>query len=329
MPNILVTNVCNRSCPYCFAREAMDSSEREDRFISKENISRIMNWLKKSNYQIFSVIGGEPTLYPELTSVLQTALDEGFFAFVYTNGLMSEPVARYISLQDDNKVGALINVNNRESYSNTEYARLNRTLSLLGQKAALGYNIHALDFDIRPLAELAVQHNNKITIRLGLAQPIMGGKNVFVEVSQYHKIAERIVEQATACDQLGIRVGFDCGFVLCMFTKEQLGELMMCRAEIQFVCQPVLDIGPQMDTWACFPLSEWDKVRIEDFSSVAEVEAYFLSRQRMYKRSGIFKQCFDCRYGERGQCSGGCLAHVIPSFQQLPGKTEGTPIARL
>jgi hypothetical protein len=324
MSNILLTNVCNRSCPYCFAREAMDSKKAEDRFITRENLSRYLAWLKKSNYKTFSVIGGEPTLYPELTDVLQQALDEGFLPFVFTNGLMKESVARFIGSIPDNKIGTLININNRESYSKAEFTRLNQTLEILGSKAALGYNIHSLDFDLIPIAELAVRRKNKIMIRVGLAQPIMGGKNVYIEIEKYRAVADRLVEQAVACDQLGIAIGFDCGFILCMFTPEQLGHLLMCRAEVQFVCRPIIDIGPNMEAWACFPLSEWHKVRVEDFQSLAELEKYFTTKQSLYRRSGIFNQCFCCRYGLRGQCSGGCLAHVIPSFQKDFAFNTGT-----
>lgn len=317
MPNILISNVCNRSCPYCFAMSAMpDSTTSGERFMSDEDIANVIKFLKKSGTGTLSLIGGEPTLHPKFRDIVSSALDEGLKVFVFSNGIMSHETASHLANLPDDKIGLLINVNHPSTYAGGQFDRLETTLSLFGVKASLGYNIHSLDFDFTFIGEIALRHGTKKNIRLGLAQPIIGGKNQYIKTSDYPLIAGRLVEQAEFLDSSDISVGFDCGFVLCMFTREQMGRLAFCRTQLDFYCGPVVDIGTNLDVWACFPLTEWKKVRMEDFENASGLVSHFEKEELLYHKSGIYANCLGCKYMERGQCAGGCISHVIAGFSQ-------------
>ena len=64
MANILLTEKCVRSCPYCFAKEHMDGAE-SDRTITWDNLIYIADLLEISREPHVSLLAGEPTLHPD------------------------------------------------------------------------------------------------------------------------------------------------------------------------------------------------------------------------------------------------------------------------
>ena len=62
MANILLTEKCVRSCPYCFAKEYMKESEQS--MLSWEDLIYIIDLLQISDEKNVSFLGGEPTLHP-------------------------------------------------------------------------------------------------------------------------------------------------------------------------------------------------------------------------------------------------------------------------
>lgn len=316
MPNINITSICNRSCPYCFAMDSKKAGEYDNHiFMTIDNIQKAMSFLKKSEYHTFSIIGGEPTLHPQFKDIINLAMDEGFKVFIFTNGICRKSIATFLGAFPDDKIGILVNVNHPDSYSEGEYAKLNYSLSQFGVKASLGFNIYLLNYDFTFFIDLIEKHNSQKIIRIGLTHPILNRDNSYIHTENYPKIAEILVEQAEICDQHDIRIGMDCGFVLCMFSTEQLGKLTKFGAEISFECKPVIDIGAKLDCWSCFPLFSWKRVNIEDFENITDIIEYFNQQQLLYHRSGIYKQCFNCRYLMRGQCKGGCVSHVISGYK--------------
>jgi len=315
MPNFQIAQVCNQTCPYCFAEELRLAKDNGDKFMSMENVRKIFEFLHNSDNKSFSIIGGEPTLHPHFTEIVSSALDEGFNVFVFTNALMKRKIAEFLSEITTERLGLLININKLDTYSDKSLKQLNYSLSCLGEKASLGFNIYSSDFDFTFLVDTISKNMHKPIIRLGIAQPIFNGNNQFAPITDYVEIADKIVEQVKICDQSDIAVGFDCGFVLCMFTSEQLGFLNLCRAELSFSCHPVVDVGPNLEVWSCFALTNWKKLSLLDYSNSEEIEDAFRKEQLLYRRSGIFNKCFDCNYIKRGQCSGGCISHVISDYE--------------
>lgn len=315
MPNICITSVCNRACPYCFAMESAQTAGNHQH-MTLDDVRTVLAFLKKSDWKTFSILGGEPTTHPQFHDIVSLALDEGFRLFLFTNALMSSQTASFLGAIPTDKLGVLINVNTPDTYSPKQTEQVEFALAQFSSKASVGFNVFQTDFDLTFLLSLIDRHHLQKRIRIGLTQPIIGGHNAYIKLADYSKIAQRLVAQAEMCDQQNVRLGFDCGFPLCVFTDEQLGKLTRWQAELSFECKPVIDIGPNLDCWACYPLSSWKRVRIADFENVAALTQYFDQQQLLYHRSGIFKQCFDCRYIMREQCKGGCISHVISGYER-------------
>ncbi len=198
-----------------------------------------------------------------------------------------------------------------DHYTSRQLALLNNSLEVLGNTASLGFNIYKADFDLSFHEKSILTFDLKKTVRLGMASPIVNGSNVFAERKDFRRIGANIVHWAERLENNDILFGFDCGFVLCMFTEEQLGKLTRASLGFTSTCQPVIDIGANLDVWACFPLSKAITVRLEHYKSLEELRSMFESAFRPVKQFGIFDECIECKYMKRGQCRAGCLAYTI------------------
>ena len=69
--NLMVNNYCNLHCPYRFAQEEMHSKKVMN--ITIENYKIFLDFLKKNDMDSVRLIGGEPTLHPDLDKLIQEA----------------------------------------------------------------------------------------------------------------------------------------------------------------------------------------------------------------------------------------------------------------
>ena len=61
MANIMMTDVCNLRCPYCFANEFVNKDTNE---ISEENFRKAVDFIVgDGSHSSVGLIGGEPTVH--------------------------------------------------------------------------------------------------------------------------------------------------------------------------------------------------------------------------------------------------------------------------
>ena len=221
--NLIITNVCNRNCPYCFAK----SEETGNKFISLENVEYYINFLKKSNIRDLKILGGEPTLHPELPEIIRLGRKNGFSIGVFTNGLWPGPIQEYFRKNKDDKVVFLFNVNEPSKQKPMENSRQLQSLKIAGRQATLGFNIYHEDFNLLFVEELIISLSLKRKVRLGLASPIVKAKNAYLENSALKRVGKRLVQQLCELEKKDILGSLDCGFPLCMFDESDLGSLSL------------------------------------------------------------------------------------------------------
>ena len=89
MPNVLLTQKCVRSCPYCFARKHMTDASPDD-VISWEDLIYLADFLQLSGERRFSILGGEPTIHPDFNNMVLYLLEREFHVTVFTSGIMAD-----------------------------------------------------------------------------------------------------------------------------------------------------------------------------------------------------------------------------------------------
>ena len=89
MANVLLTETCVRSCPYCFAKQYMSEADVKDA-LSWDNIIYIADLLKASGERHISLLGGEPLIHPEIADVIVYLNKRELDVTVFTSGIMPD-----------------------------------------------------------------------------------------------------------------------------------------------------------------------------------------------------------------------------------------------
>lgn len=326
MANILLTETCVRSCPYCFAKQYMSDADVQDS-LSWDNLIYITDFLEEAGERHISLLGGEPLLHPEIASYIHYLNQRGFMVTVFTSGIMPENkfdnfVENLLSRSENLKVSFVCNVNDPQKSPKSETEKVKRFLSVFGERCSLSFNIYRLDFSMDFLAEYIINFGLGRHIRLGLAHPIPGAKNLYIQPKDFHIVKDTLMNSFEKFKELDIIPGFDCGFPMCMFNDEELGRIYKYTlGQLSFQCGPAIDIGTDLSCWSCFPLSDFNKKSLFDFNSYRDLQLFYESKMQEVRKTikGLYLECDTCMNHKYGLCSGGCLAHILNNYMKEGG----------
>lgn len=321
MANVLLTERCVRSCPYCFAKKYMED-QGEEGILKWEDLIYITDFLVSSGDRNISLLGGEPSLHPYFVDFILYLLERDMHVNVFTSGIFPDScfadAERMLSGVHPERLSFVCNVNDPAKSNFSELENVKRFLKVFGHLTNPGFNIYRTDFSLEFIFQYINQYGLKRHIRLGLAHPIPGQKNIYIHRENLRLMAERFMSFEPWFKRFRVTAGFDCGFPLCIFSDEELGKIFrISGGRMSFGCGPAVDIGPDMKIWSCFPLSDFHKKSIYDFDSMQEVVKYYTDLHMMVRSEtgGLFEECDDCNHREEGLCSGGCVAHMLSDFR--------------
>ena len=306
--NILLTTACNLDCSYCFAESLKGAAGQQEMTL------RELEWLLlQLNPDIDEVrlMGGEPTLHSRYPEVMRLANDSGFIVTVFTNG--TQAVLRQTAPNLPYQV--LLNLNDWTSYDEGQQTEILNNLAALGEKVSLGTTVTQPDFDLSTHRRLIREYSLKPVIRLGLAQPVIGGKNVYLPDRDLAAAHAAIAEWASKLAADGIRLNFDCGFMRCHFDDDQIEQLIRAGTILRFDCSPALDVGPGLKAWRCFAFSKGPALNLRKFTDFRAASAWFERRDRY-----LGPQRESCSRHQSGWCQGGWLARQAIRAEQLEKK---------
>jgi len=320
MANILLTSVCNRSCPYCFAQREMASASTDNR-MSWENLIYIADFLERSGERHVSLLGGEPTLHPEVVDFILYLVARNFVVTVFTNGILSparlQEFKTHFADAEVEQLSFVCNLNDPvlTPASPGETERINTFLSILGPWVTPGFNIYRTDFTLDFLFECINRYGLRRHLRLGITHPIPGKGNLFIRPLEMRQVCRRLYSYREKFDAFRVKPGLDCGFPICQFSDEELGWLRRLGLS-QFSCSAAIDITPDMNVYHCFPLSNYRRKSLFEFDSMAQIHEHFvrIKDQIKVEIAGIYPECDGCNYQEDGICGGGGLCQVLLRF---------------
>lgn len=319
MPNLLLTQKCVRKCPYCFAEQYM--AENAGGFLSWDDFIYALDFYEQNRVPVVSMLGGEPTVHPNAAEMMDYALQRGFDVRVFTSGVMSSRVRDKLAEvwtrhEKARSVHFIVNANEPGQTPDGERHSQLAFLALAGPRASLSFNIYRADFDLAFAFEYVARFDLKPVVRLGLAHPIAQAaeENQYVGPERYRDVADRLATFFPMFDVNKVAPSLDCGFPACMFTDAQLGQLLKLRTHFNWTCGPVVDIGPDLQVWPCFPLSHLRGKTLYDFDSLPQLVDHLASevRGRTRGNTGIYVECDDCALRARQMCSGGCVTYMLP-----------------
>lgn len=323
MPNVLLTLHCVRSCPYCFAEKQMSESSPDD-LMSWENLIYLADFFQAAGERGFRILGGEPSLHPCFNDMILYLLERNFDISVFTSGVMADRVldeaASLFNHLPFERLSFVCNLNDpvKTRTPLAELENIKRFLNIFGGRTVPGFTIYRTDFELEFLFHYINEFGMQRNIRLGLAHPIVGRKNLFIPLQDLDAVIDRLFSYIPMFERLRIKPGLDCGFPMCRFKDDQLAWLFrFTGGKYTFGCGPAVDIGPDLTVWPCFPLSSFQKRSIFEFNTLKEIYDFYSDIHEKIKveAGGIFLECDRCMFREERLCQGGCRSHSLIYFQ--------------
>ncbi len=294
--NILLTLDCNLDCTYCFARARKTASSRLE--MSLEELETLLKSMEPEKDEV-RLMGGEPTLHSRYSEVVRLVRSFGFTLTVFTNGTQAVLHQTSPDLPDT----VLLNLNDWWTYTEVAQTAIIENLEALGNRVSLGYTITQPDFDLSNHLRLIQMYDLKPVIRIGLAQPVLGGGNIYLPEESLPAAHQSVARWAARLAAEKIRLNFDCGFMRCYFSETDIENLIRSNAALRFVCRPSIDVGPELQTWRCFAFSAEAGIDWRIFQDAEQAQAWFTQRDRF-----IAPECAVCDNHYSGWCQGGCMA---------------------
>jgi uncharacterized radical SAM superfamily Fe-S cluster-containing enzyme len=188
--NILIeiTERCNLSCPTCFA----GSSPQHSKMMSMETFTRQVDQLLaggKSSADVIQLSGGEPTVHPQLTEMIDLLVDRGFRQIcINTNGIkLAQPTfAEGLASRFESIDSSLFAYLQFDGFEESTYAGLRGRSDLLSVKQKALKNCQRLGIGVHPVMTLTRDINDHEVgdfLQLAVTNPSL--KNLVIQPAMY------------------------------------------------------------------------------------------------------------------------------------------------
>lgn len=307
MPNLMLTNYCNYKCSYCFGKDIM-YPKNPRLTMTRESFNGIVEWVKKGpSDRIFHLMGGEPTLNPDIDWMVARLLEENMLITIFSN-LATRNAFELAKKIADLPVNWVVNVNDPKHWNKEQEKNITNSLDVLKSRASLTFNIMPDENDNLWALEYTQRFHLNNNIKVGFLLPTYNQTNVALEDDQYAVVADKVVRLAQEAAKVDVHLDYECGIPTCAFTDEQLGILWRCGSKLQSGCQSRLDITPDGNVIYCLPLATLGSKHFSQFDCYNDACIWFEQRFGPYRMLGRRIECATCNLHNSLSCNAGCLA---------------------
>lgn len=320
--NLMLNNYCNLKCSYCFAQETMHSANAKN--ISKENYIKYLDWVKKQNDNFdkeVRMIGGEPTLHPEIKDFIDIAISYGCFRdiLIFTNLTFNHEFAEM--LVEKNKqipIHLLPNINSLDLLIPTLRDNILYNLDFLSMNLPtfdrLSINLYSPNQNLTMWEKLCAEYNIQ-SIRFSIVVPNYEIPKDFNATEYFHSFQPVLKQLIDFKKNYGIEVENDCNpLPLCAFDSDFIQYVL--KIDPSFFLKggncshAVMDVTTDLKVINCFGLGTIKDRNLEDFDTVDDLlEELEKDRKAIYQHYITKKECLSCpRFETTGQsCT--CLTY--------------------
>ena len=326
MANLMLTKQCNLHCSYCFANEFV---HRQSDVMNYENFLYCLNFLSSHPGERIGLIGGEPTLYPQLRQALARLIDSPFSSVcLFTNGILLD---QYFNELRNSKFQILINLNHPHASGAENYLHTLDNIRemihhlYMRDQVGLSLNIHSPDQDFEYILEVLQLYGFR-KLRLSIAVPNLEVNRGFDPLVYFKNMLPSVRSLLKRLLEMDVAPVFDCNYLpFCLLTNDDRVLFSKYKSTMRRsnllstnpICAPVLDILPDLHVVRCFGMSGVHKAWLPDFRSVDELRRHFLAHiDAIAYRILPSEQCRSCSDLICGRCSGGCYAYRQKAIQE-------------
>ncbi len=292
--------------------------------ISLENVEKVLAFLSKTHCDAIQLAGGEPTIHSKFTEIVKLVLKNGLRVNLLTNALWNPELNAFFDKISPTSLGFLLNIDHPKMYNSAEQKKLEENLAFLSKRGniTISFNLFEKKPDYNYIFDLVAKFGFK-NIRLSFSMPVKfeGKTNTYLPIEDYKQTAGYIMDFTHRAEELGASVGMDNAVPICMFTPQELSELLVKQVvspQRNFVCNPAIDIGPDLSVWRCFGTSKLFNKKLDDFGSLGEIFDYYQQMSRLYQfKYYPLKECDSCEHGRKERCQGGCIGFAEAKCEEL------------
>jgi len=263
-PNILLTEICNQRCPFCFAEDGMSNAKLK--MMSPNNFHTLVQKLKKDNINTIRLLGGEPTLHPEFEKIIQIALKNFHTIMLFSNGFIPTKNQKIIK-KNINRFIFNFNIGTPSfAHSTKQRNEAIRLMTYYSKETEtnLGFTIWDLTYDYKKLfLYFSKATLKRVGIRFGYAKTIYN-KKPLISKEQFSQVGTVIADLTHFFHDVGAKqISIDCGLMPTMFSNTDL-KYVQSHAKIKgWGCSGKwggIDIDTDLSAFPCYPKSKMLKI---------------------------------------------------------------------
>lgn len=326
---ICVTYRCNLACRYCYVKGLENKISGDMRL---EDFSRLVIWAKDKGWLAMRILGGEPTIHPRFTEMLEACYRNRMPVRFSTNNLFSSQIITKL----DRFWLPNISINYVLGILNTEQKVLFKE-NLKGLKAhGIYFHFSCIishqDVDWTEMFEDAKLYR-PIYIRASLSLPGFSQQISTSEMLDNIKsLSGKIFKMQEISMRLGIPFFIYRPLLLCMFPREEWQRLRMTFPFVAFSRCPIgykgdygiiVVVNPDLSTFPC--TSVFIKgPNIFTFKDRSQISQFYKESLKQLLSRPLMESCRECNAHRKfvasleegarpklsfdeGICQGGCL----------------------
>lgn len=301
---ISITNKCNTDvCDYCYAR-----AEDKKAPMSVENFLTAINWLDEiSDFPEVYLVGGEPSVHPNLMEFLDILAARGWGSTLYTNGAFDRARCEKFAAHPGIKRVAFHYEDVFFKEFDNYRERLLHNMEVLGREkeGSLIFIISEHDFNYEEQLNFAKTYNLAITWIF--AAPT-SGNTPYVGLKSMREMGPRLQQFLIECHEAGISTSPDLPVPLCVFDDEFRDKY---SEEFSLVrrCRPFVYLKSDLSTQFCTALPVFSSQRPANSQELLETIEGYREADTQLKKKISFPECEDCDYHLKNICQGGCMSY--------------------
>lgn len=303
--NLMLTNFCNSTaCPYCFGQEEMHSKAATS--ISLENFKKYLTWLKNEGCHEVRLLGGEPTLHPQLEEIINTVIDFNYFDQIlfFSNLIFDHKIAElFVEKNKKIEICILPNINELSLLLPNARKKVEDNLDYLSTNlpafSKISINLYKPDQDLSKWEGIVCKYNLR-SVRFSIVVPNKKLDENFNFYQYFHSFQPLLLELSNWKTKYKVSVYNDCSpLPLCCFDDDVIKTII--TREPLFFSQPyacehsILDVNPYLEVISCFGTADLGHVKLLEYRNEEELQYYFHNLRQYKKKYFIAQQsCLSC-----------------------------------
>jgi len=308
-PEIVISYFCNiDSCPYCYARE---HARRTSKNMTVKEFADVVGWFKETvpSLKGITLLGGEPTIIPNLKDYLETAARANVYVNLFSNGSFDAGQAKMLC--GNNAVNTVYfhfdQLHFERIPSHVDFFKRNiGELKNAGKDVRLRANFHGTGFDVELPLKIASEYS--IPIAWSITSPCKSMKE-YARRKDFSLVENRLARFFSEARNSGLKLQLVRPVPICAFSEEVFEEFREF-AQLDRKCNVSTYVHPNRVVQFC---SVMDNTRTGPVNSAEELKKAILKFQKLeivLRGKPSFDACNSCKKFKT-ICQGGCLAYKV------------------